>query len=145
MKFTAKLLHGSAREKRKAHLNLRFFPFTAEICSQKVDAHATAWPARSQDAIWQMSLSAPGENGFWKAPELWGTWSPEDQTSFSEGNELYTPSSRVCECSHYSAVSLAEPTTKLLVWYLTFQHCHSSWNMTHTCYCIWIFQKATHY
>lgn len=35
MKFTAKLLYGSAREKRKGHQNLRFSLFPAEICSQK--------------------------------------------------------------------------------------------------------------
>lgn len=43
MNFTAKLLFGSAREKRKAHQNLRFSPLPAEICSQKAGTHATAW------------------------------------------------------------------------------------------------------
>lgn len=82
-------------EKRKAHQNLGFSPFPAEICSQKAGARAAAWAGRSHNASWQMSLSARGENGFWKAPELWGTSPPEEHTSFSAGNELYTPSSRV--------------------------------------------------
>lgn len=50
-------------------------------------------------------------------------------------NYTSTHSSMVCQCSHWGlpAVSLAEPA-KMLVWCLTFQHCHSSWNMTYTCY-----------
>lgn len=77
-------------------------------------------------------LSAPGEkNSFCKAPELWGTLL-EDHTSFSASNEeLYIPSSRVCECSHWghSAVSLAQPTLKcwLDAWHFNIATLPETW------------------
>lgn len=75
MKFTAKLLYGSAREKRKAHqktsgfllLLLRF------VLRKQVHVQQLHQPEAKLPSDKCLFLSAPGDNSFWKAPELWGT------------------------------------------------------------------------
>lgn len=120
MRSTEKLLHGSAREKKKAHQNLRFSPFTAEICSRKAGA-CQAWLARTWEAIWQISLPAPGEK--WLLESAWTL------THFSiRGTPLsvrvmnYTGTHSSMVCEHVPAAGILLPpwqSQQLKCWFDT--------------------------